>query len=260
MTIDEGKTLVKSMLAIEIPIVGAVNGPAVGLGCSLASLCDLVLIAEDAYLSDPHVVLGLVAADGGAISWPYLTGLLRAKEHLFLGTRISAAEAVAAGLATRVSADPLTEAVELAHKLAELPPQSVRETKRLLNAGLRNAVATLHRRRHGRRVAVVRHARVPGQPGPATRQVLKPSFEISSDRRNAVEPVAERAVLASGEREPGDQVGAEVFGFDDRVDHQLRRQPQQVDVGGELGASLVDELARAPRDRRWPRSCWRTPR
>ncbi len=143
VTIDEGKTLVKSMLAMEIPIVGAVNGPAVGLGCSLASLCDLVLIAEDAYLSDPHAVLGLVAADGGAISWPYLTGLLKAKEHLFLGTRISAAKAVEAGLATRVSADPLTEAVELAHKLAALPPQSVRETKRLLNAGLRNAVATL---------------------------------------------------------------------------------------------------------------------
>jgi enoyl-CoA hydratase len=143
VTIDEGKTLVKSMLAMEIPIVGAVNGPAVGLGCSLASLCDLVLISEDAYLSDPHAVLGLVAADGGAISWPYLTGLLKAKEHLFLGTRIGAAEAVEMGLATRVSADPLTEAVELAHKLAALPPQSVRETKRLLNAGLRNAVATL---------------------------------------------------------------------------------------------------------------------
>jgi enoyl-CoA hydratase len=142
-TIDEGKTLVRSMLALELPVIGAVNGPAVGLGCSLVSLCDLVLIAEHAHLADPHVALGLVAADGGAIAWPYLTGLLRAKEHLFLGTRISAAEAVEAGLATRISADPLTEAVELAHRVAKLPPQAVRETKRLLNAGLRAAVAAL---------------------------------------------------------------------------------------------------------------------
>ena len=69
-TLEEGKTLVRSMLALEIPIVGAVNGPAVGLGCSLASLCDLVLMAEDAYFADPHVVLGLVAGDGGAHSLP----------------------------------------------------------------------------------------------------------------------------------------------------------------------------------------------
>jgi enoyl-CoA hydratase len=142
-TIDEGKALVRSMLALEIPVVGAVNGPAVGLGCSLVSLCDLVLIAEDAHLADPHVVLGLVAADGGAISWPFLTGLLRAKEHLILGTRISAEEAVAAGLATRISPDPVPEALELAHRIAKLPPQSVKETKRLLNAGLRAAMATL---------------------------------------------------------------------------------------------------------------------
>ena len=142
-TIDEGKTLVRSMLALELPVIGAVNGPAVGLGCSLVSLCDLVLIAEHAHLADPHVALGLVAADGGAIAWPYLTGLLRAKEHLFLGTRISAAEAVEAGLATRIAAEPLTEAVELAHRVAKLPPQAVRETKRLLNAGLRAAVAAL---------------------------------------------------------------------------------------------------------------------
>jgi enoyl-CoA hydratase len=142
-TIDEGKVLVRSMLALEIPVVGAVNGPAVGLGCTLVSLCDIVLIAESAHLADPHVALGLVAADGGAIAWPFLIGLLRAKEHLLLGTRISAQEAVEAGLATRISAEPLTEAVELAHRIAKLPPQAVVETKRLLNAGLRAAVATL---------------------------------------------------------------------------------------------------------------------
>lgn len=142
-TIDEGKTLVRSMLALGIPIIGAVNGPAVGLGCSLVSLCDIVLIAEDAHLADPHVALGLVAADGGAIAWPFLTSLLRAKEHLILGTRIRAKEAVEAGLATRISSEPLSEAIELAHRIAQLPPQSVAETKRILNSGLRAAVASL---------------------------------------------------------------------------------------------------------------------
>ncbi len=163
-TIDEGKILVQSMLALEVPIVGAVNGPAVGLGCSLTSLCDLVLMAEDAYLSDPHAVLGLVAADGGGISWPFLTGLLRAKEHLLLGSRISAADAVAAGLATRVSPDPLTEAVELAHRIADAAAAVGAGDQAPAQRGAARRGRGAHRRRHGRRVAVVRHPGVPGEP------------------------------------------------------------------------------------------------
>lgn len=138
----EAADIVTSMTSVRVPIVAAVNGPAVGLGCSLASMCDLVVIEEHAYFADPHVSLGLVAADGGAVTWPLLTSLLRAKEYILLGDRLPAEEAVAIGVANRVvpKGESLTVALELATRLAGLPPQSVQETKRLLNKALANAV------------------------------------------------------------------------------------------------------------------------
>jgi hypothetical protein len=75
------------------PRVAAVNGPAVGLGCSVIALSDVVYMAESAYLSDPHVMVGLVAADGGPLTWPLHTSLLLAKEYAFTGDRIGAARA-----------------------------------------------------------------------------------------------------------------------------------------------------------------------
>src|SRR4029450_10554735 len=77
----EGADTAGSMTAVRVPIIAAVNGPAVGLGCSLASMSDIVLVEEHAYFADPHVALGLVAAAGGALMWPLLTSLLRAKEY-----------------------------------------------------------------------------------------------------------------------------------------------------------------------------------
>jgi enoyl-CoA hydratase len=120
------------------PVVAAVNGPAVGLGCSLASLSDLVVMAEEAYLADPHVALGLVAGDGGALTWPLNIGLQRAKEWLLLGGRISARQALEFGLANRVvpAGEVVEEARKLARKLAALPPQALRETRRVLNQPL----------------------------------------------------------------------------------------------------------------------------
>jgi enoyl-CoA hydratase/carnithine racemase len=141
----EGGEIVRGMTSVRAPIIAAVNGPAVGLGCSLASMCDLVVMEEHAYFADPHVALGLVAADGGALTWPLLTSLLRAKEFILLGDRLSAADAVALGLANRVvpKGEALATALTLAERLAALPPQSVRETKALLNSALRGAVAGL---------------------------------------------------------------------------------------------------------------------
>lgn len=140
----EAGAIVRGMSALAVPIVAAVNGPAVGLGCSLASLCDLVVIEEHAYLADPHVSLGLVAADGGALTWPLLTGLLRAKEFILLGDRMPAADALRLGLANRVvpKGEALAAALALAERIVALPPQSVRETKALLGAALRGAVST----------------------------------------------------------------------------------------------------------------------
>ena len=134
----EAKTIVRSMSLFALPVVAAVNGPAVGLGCSLASLSDLVVMEQDAYLADPHVALGLVAGDGGALTWPLNMGLQRTKEWLLLGGRITAEQALAYGLANRVvgPGEALAEATKLAKRLAELPPQSLRETRRVLNQPL----------------------------------------------------------------------------------------------------------------------------
>lgn len=139
----EAADIVRAMTAVPAPIVAAVNGPAVGLGCSLAAMADLVLIEESAYFADPHAALGLVAADGAALTWPSLMSLVRAKEYILLGERIRATTAVELGLANRVVADgsSLTEALAVAERLAGLPPQSVRETKKILNRAIRRAVA-----------------------------------------------------------------------------------------------------------------------
>jgi enoyl-CoA hydratase len=132
------------MARCRVPIVAAVNGPAVGLGCSLVALSDIVYMADTAYLADPHVQIGLVAADGGPLTWPLHTSLLLAKEYALTGARIPAARAVAIGLANHVVADPLTEAVACAKRIAALPRQAVESTKRLLNLQLERAVlATL---------------------------------------------------------------------------------------------------------------------
>ena len=114
--IAEARSIITGMVRCPVPVIAAVNGPAVGLGCSLALLSDMVLMADGAYLADPHVQVGLVAGDGGALVLPLLVGLARAKELLFLGERVSAEEAVRLGLANRVvPADKLLgEAMDLA--------------------------------------------------------------------------------------------------------------------------------------------------
>jgi len=140
--IAEGRELVINMIRCRVPVVAAVNGPAVGLGCSVIALSDVVYMAESAYLSDPHVTVGLVAADGGPLSWPLHTSLLLAKEYAFTGDRISAARAAEIGLANHVCPDDevLDAALAAARKIAALPRQAVEATKRVLNLHLERAV------------------------------------------------------------------------------------------------------------------------
>ena len=128
------RTLQTEMIRFPLPVIAAVNGPAVGLGCSLALGCDLVLMAEDAYFADPHISIGLVAGDGGVTFWPLLTSLLRVKEYLFTGDRIPAATAVELGLANRTvpAAELHSEALKLAHRLAAQPAEALRATKMAL--------------------------------------------------------------------------------------------------------------------------------
>jgi enoyl-CoA hydratase/carnithine racemase len=118
----------------------------VGLGCSVIALSDVVYIAESAYLADPHVAVGLVAADGGPLTWPLHTSLLLAKEYAFTGERISAARAAQIGLANHVCPDGevFAAALAAAHKIAALPRQAVEMTKRVLNLHVeRSVLATI---------------------------------------------------------------------------------------------------------------------
>ena len=134
--------LQSAMLECPKPMIAAVNGPAVGLGCSVAIGCDVVMIAESAWMADTHVSIGLVAGDGGAVTWPLMMSVLKAKYYLLTGDRISSEECVEIGLATRAVADDklMEESLILAHRLAAQPQQAIEETKRAVNLHIQAAV------------------------------------------------------------------------------------------------------------------------
>jgi enoyl-CoA hydratase len=144
-TLRNARRLVEDMLSLHLPVVAAVNGPAVGLGCTLASLCDVVFIDESTFIADPHVTVALVAGDGSAVTWPFMTSMLRAKQYLLTGDRIPAPVAVELGLANfAVPGEALLgEATAFAQRLAALPPQAVQDTKLVLNQVLRQAAVNV---------------------------------------------------------------------------------------------------------------------
>lgn len=131
---DAPARLARLLLQLETPMVAAVNGPCAGAGIGLALACDFVLAAEDAVFSVVFVQRGLVPDYGTTWLLPRLIGLRRARELALLGDRLSAADADALGLLTRVvpAADLLGEAGELARRLAEGPGVALSLTKRLL--------------------------------------------------------------------------------------------------------------------------------
>ena len=145
-TLAHGRQIVTGMVGCRVPIVAAVNGPAVGLGCSLVALSDIVFMAESTHLADPHVLMGLVAADGGPVTWPLMISLQLAKEYALTGDRIPAKRAAEIGLVNHVCPDDevVAEAMACAHRISKLPQRAVEDTKRILNLHLERAVvATL---------------------------------------------------------------------------------------------------------------------
>ncbi len=136
------RRLIHNMLDVEKPMIAALNGDAIGLGATIALFCDIVFAAENARIGDPHVRVGLVAGDGGAVIWPLLVGLAKAKEILLTGDLISATEAERIGLINRVV--PIEElhstAMALANRLASGPTWAIRWTKTALNKRLRDEV------------------------------------------------------------------------------------------------------------------------
>src|SRR5215470_11841946 len=135
----EARRIVFRMLECDKPIIARVNGHAVGLGATIALLCDIIIAADHAKIGDPHVNAGLVAGDGGALIWPQLIGFARAKEYLFTGDLMTAAEAERIGLINHaVPADQLDEKVYgLARRLAGGAMRSIRWTKQAVNIPLR---------------------------------------------------------------------------------------------------------------------------
>lgn len=99
----EAKRIVYSMLDCEIPIIGRLNGHAVGLGATLALLCDITVAHPGVKIGDPHVRVGLNAADGGGFLWPQMVGFAKARELLLTGDLLSAEEAQRIGAINHVT-------------------------------------------------------------------------------------------------------------------------------------------------------------
>lgn len=138
----EAKQLIWDLLDVEIPIVCGLNGSAAGLAASVALLCDVVVMADDARIVDPHVLVGLVAGDGGAAIWPLLVGPLAAKRHLMLGEPLGADDAMRLGVAAEVcdSADVGERSMAWATRLAAGAPLAVQGTKMAVNQQIKRAL------------------------------------------------------------------------------------------------------------------------
>lgn len=141
----EAKKIVFGLLDLEKPIIAKVRGPAVGLGCTIALFCDTIFAADSAVFIDPHVKVGIVAGDGGAVIWPHLAGHARAKEFLMTGDPVPAAEAWRMGLVNHVVPDgDLDSRVEaFARKLAAGATLAIRYTKVSVNLGLKALVTAV---------------------------------------------------------------------------------------------------------------------
>ena len=141
----EAKRIVTSLLDLEKPLICRLNGAAAGLGATIALMSDIIVAADTALIGDPHIKVGLVAGDGGAIIWPQLIGFAKAKELLLTGDLLRAGEAANLGLINyAVPAGELDAKVdEIAGKILGNPRWAVRWTKTVTNIPLRELAARL---------------------------------------------------------------------------------------------------------------------
>ncbi|MEQ1753731.1 MAG: crotonase/enoyl-CoA hydratase family protein [Micropepsaceae bacterium] len=129
--------IVRSIWGIEVPVVAAVNGPAIGLGNDVACLADMRIASDTAIFGATFLKIGLIPGDGGAWLLPRVIGMARASELLYTGDTIDAQTALQWGLVSRVVPSALLqeEAMKLANKMAAQPPDVLRMTKKLLREG-----------------------------------------------------------------------------------------------------------------------------
>ena len=132
--VDGIQRIPRALARLEVPLIAAVNGPAIGAGCDLATMCDLRIASERASFAESFVQIGLVPGDGGTWFLQRAIGYERAAEMTLTGDRIDAATALAWGLVSRVVPhdELLTAAGELADRITKNPPHALRMAKRLL--------------------------------------------------------------------------------------------------------------------------------
>lgn len=131
------QSLTRAVYNLEVPIIAAVNGPAIGAGCDLACMCDIRIASENAKFAESFIKVGIVPGDGGAWLLPRMVGLSRASEMAFTGDVIDAEEAREYGLVSRVVTHDalMDESRKLAGRIAANPPSVMRMTKRLIREG-----------------------------------------------------------------------------------------------------------------------------
>ena len=141
LPVDRATDFMTALLELDVPVVAAVNGHAIGAGLRIVMLCDLVIVAERAKLGDPHVARGLVAPQASLLA--LLIGSLRAKSLVLSGRLLTGPEAVQFGLADQAlpTEQVLAAALDRARAMAAMPPLAMRWTKRLMNNRIREAVA-----------------------------------------------------------------------------------------------------------------------
>ncbi|MEQ1753358.1 MAG: enoyl-CoA hydratase-related protein [Micropepsaceae bacterium] len=141
----EAKKIIFGLLDLEKPLIAKVRGPAIGLGCTVALFCDVIFAADTARFADPHVKVGVVAGDGGAVIWPQLIGYAKAKEYLMTGDAIIASEAERMGLINHsVPESDLDKRVDaFASRLANGAPQAIKYTKVAVNLRLKEIAHTI---------------------------------------------------------------------------------------------------------------------
>lgn len=134
-----------AMYNLEVPIIAAVNGAAIGAGCDLTMMCDMRIASEKAIFAESFVKVGLIPGDGGAWFLPRVIGLSRANEMAYTGEPVDAATALAWGMVSKVVAaeDLLPAALELAGRIAVNPPIAVRMTKQLIKEGQHSRLDSL---------------------------------------------------------------------------------------------------------------------
>lgn len=137
--------IVRSVWGLEVPVIAAVNGPAIGLGNDVACMCDTRLASDKAKFGVTFLKIGLVPGDGGAWLLPKIIGMARAAELFYTGDVVSAETAAEWGLVSRVVPHNtlMDEAKALANKMAAQPADVLRMTKRLMRAGINSSFDTV---------------------------------------------------------------------------------------------------------------------